>query len=288
VICGNCSKELPDSAKVCGYCGTRLIADNSRSYEAAVSSGDLSSGDPAATGGVAVWADPADEVAPEDARRRCPFCAEWVLEAAILCKHCGSRLDLMEPPRSPISPPISPPAGGTTTQIPAIEQEVAPAMSRSALLMPRTLFGLSIFGFALSVALCVDYMSCGFGAELWGPVTGCHPDPVAFVSWPLLPAVTFAVILWALWPNRVPRYQAALLGALAVLGVGLSTSYLLPYRMLWCSGLLQTIAPAVPREECLVEYGRFIAAWVVAVVYGLILLSLLAHRLRSGSRRKPT
>lgn len=51
------------------------------------------------------------EVVPlskQEASRRCPDCAETILAAAHVCKHCGARLDAVEEPRPPYPPAPAP------------------------------------------------------------------------------------------------------------------------------------------------------------------------------------
>lgn len=52
----------------------------------------------------------------EEATRRCPDCAETILAAARVCKHCGARMDGEEPspPYPPAPEPMSPPIAGST------------------------------------------------------------------------------------------------------------------------------------------------------------------------------
>lgn len=91
--CPSCLRELPVAVTAdCPYCGVILAKARARA-------GPNSVVEPAPAAPVIPPPPPADAT-PMDphATRRCPFCAEEILAAAVKCKHCGSDLSFGQTP----------------------------------------------------------------------------------------------------------------------------------------------------------------------------------------------
>jgi hypothetical protein len=89
--CRFCAKEIQDAARVCEHCGRELFPGRTPApIEAAP----------------AIVVPPPAVVAPLTTKT-CPFCAEEIQAAAIVCKHCGR--DLLASPATPAIPVATPP-----------------------------------------------------------------------------------------------------------------------------------------------------------------------------------